>query len=257
MWMNHPPIPHSDYEALSEVYRNTLSEATQSGINNLENVSSAISMAKSIATGHVEELFQGLADFARDRSLKNGFKLSQDAWLKYRYLYGTTKMDAEAAVDALLDDKFSTVTDSNVYRGNIAISDGSLRIKLRVHETMDLATRIHNDFKQGGLWPDLYDLWDMVPFSFVVDWFVPDFSDRLEDMSQRYLSEMYIIDELEVTYNRTWSFEDNGITYKCKSYDRSFEFEPPQFEFYEEVHKPRGATVVKRWIDSAALFLSI
>lgn len=266
MWNNHPPIPQTDYTALSELYRNTLDEATQPGINNITNIPELVGMAKDIYTGHVEKLFQSFADFFKPHTYgvseflfahhwQDYLSVGQDAWLMYRYFYSTTKMDAEAAVDALLNDKLRTITDSDVFRGRIGISDGSISMKLRCHESMDLSVRLHNDFRQAGLWPDAYTIWDAIPGSFIVDWIVPDFSNNLEDLSQKYLTDMYVIDELELAYTHEWEFDWDGFTYHCKSFSRTFEFEPPQFEFYEETKHASRTTVTARAIDAAAIFL--
>jgi hypothetical protein len=255
MWDNHPPYAGNDYAALSECFRETMAKVSSSQMNNLQNLKEIAGLISAIKQGHIEDLYSSLADFCREKNIKNAIHTSQDAWLKYRYLYGTTKMDAEAMVDYLLEEKFKPVDDSRVIRGSIGISDGTLRLKMRLHESMDLATRIRHEFKSAGLFPDAYTLWDAVPFSFVVDWFAPDFSNELEDLSQKYLSSMYEVDELLVTHDCAWSFDYKDFTWNCKSYTREFLDEPPQFEFYQEEKTPSGVTVTKRWIDGFALFV--
>jgi hypothetical protein len=255
MWNYHPPIPVTDYEALSECYRNTVAKATTSGMNNIANIMEVADVIHDIKKGNITGLFESLENFCKKKNISNAVKVGQEGWLKYRYLYGTTKADTEAAVDYFLDEKWKTLTDRQVLRGVQSISDGQLRIKMRLRESADLSLQLRTDLKSVGLFPDLYTLWDLVPYSFVVDWFVPSFSEELEDLSQAYLSAAYDVKEILVSRKRSWDIQYAGFTYHAYSYERMFQLEPPQFEFYEETSTPKGVTVVKRILDGFSLFI--
>jgi hypothetical protein len=255
MWQMHPEIPVTDYEAYSECYRNAVANVTQSGMNNIANIMEVADVVHDIKKGNITGLFESLKQFCDKKNISNAVKVGQDGWLKYRYLYGTTKADAEAAVDYFLDEKWKSLTDRQVVRGRIGLSDGELRLKMRLRESADLSLQLRTDLKSVGLFPDLYTLWDLVPYSFVVDWFVPSFSEELEDLSQAYLSAAYDVKELLVTRKRSWDIQYAGFDYHAYSYERVFDEEPPQFEFYEETSTPKGKTVVKRIIDGFALFI--
>jgi hypothetical protein len=257
MWSMHPPIPVTDHEAYSECYRNAVSNITWSGMNNIANVLEVGQTLIDLKRGNITSLFESLKDLIDDpKSWNRAVKFSQDAWLKYRYVYGTTKADADAAVDYFLDEKWKSLTDRQVVRGQIELSDGTMRLKMRLRESADLSLNIWNDFKSVGMFPDLYTIWDLVPYSFVVDWFVPSFSNELEDLSQRYLGAAYDVLELEVTRKREWDIRFAGFTYHAKSYSRLFDSEPPQFEFYEESTHASKKTVIKRVIDGFSLFIN-
>jgi hypothetical protein len=286
-WMleNKPKPTTSDHGALSECFRNTVTEYTSTGMNNIANISETIGMIRDIRSGHIDKLFSGLAEWAKDAKsirkaglafvdgkwvykgsilrdtsrLTSSFlrKVVPDMWLKYRYLYNTTKMDAEAAVDYALKRKYIALDGNQVLRGRIGISTGTINLKMRLTQKHDLAMSIQNMLGSQGLFPDSHTLWDLVPFSFVADWFSPGGSDALEDWDQRYLSEFYSVDEMLVTTKEEWTIEDFGHSYTCYRYERSFLDEPPQFEVYQEPKHSRSKSVItKRIADGASLIIN-
>lgn len=284
---NKPRQPVTDYEALSECFRNTVTKYTTVSSNNLANAVEFIALAKDIYTGNISSLFSSFAEYFQERTYKvkvrdpktgvvktvtstvpklmNEYgshfvrKVLPEVWLKYRYLYNTTKSDAEDTVDYLLKEKYSNLYEHNnkVLRGNIDISLGTLRLKMRLTQKKTLAENITHMFDSVGLMPNLHNLWDMVPFSFVVDWFVPSFSNTLEDIDQAYLSELYRADELLVTVDEQWDINYAGFVYHVHYYRRYFIDECPQFEIYEGSDHTKGKTICKRVVDGISLIFSI
>jgi hypothetical protein len=282
-----PHQPATDYEALSECFRNTVSKYTTTSSNNLCNAIEFLQLAKDIYTGNATSLFSSFADYFRDKTYKvkirdpkTGYikrikttvpkllkergshfvrKVLPEVWLKYRYLYNTTKSDAEETVDYILKEKYSRLYEHNnkVMRGQIGISLGTLRLKMRLVQKKTLAENIIHMFDSAGFMPDLHTMWDMVPFSFVVDWFVPQFGNELEDIDQAYLSELHNVDELLVTVDERWEINYAGFNYRVHYYRRYFMDECPQFEIYEGVEHTKGRTVCKRVVDGISLIFSI
>jgi hypothetical protein len=144
-----------------------------------------------------------------------------------------------------------------VFRGHIDISLGTLRLKMRLVQKKTLAENITHMFDSVGFMPNLHNLWDMVPFSFVVDWIVPSFSNTLEDIDQAYLSELYRVDELLVTTDERWDINYAGFVYHVHDYRRYFMDECPQFEIYEGSDHTKGKTICKRVVDGISLIFSI
>lgn len=101
---------------------------------------------------------------------------------------------------------------------------------------------------------DAYNVWDMIPLSFVADWFLP-IGDFLEDFSQNWVADSAIFDIATVTTSWKWShtIRDASGDYEISYYSRSVTSEPPEFESYSE--DPSTKTVLKRVVDAAALIV--
>jgi hypothetical protein len=256
-------------------------------MNNIANIAEIISLAKAIYSGDVSSLFSSFKEWADNLTVSadqyaklkkygvtdNVPKVSQlikkygssfvrkvlpDIWLKYRYMYNTTKADAEAAVDYAIKKKFSYLQGDEVLRGNIGISLGTLSLKMRLENTMDIGRNVKKSIQDAGLFPDLVTLWDLVPFSFVVDWISPEFESALEDLSQREWSETYKVKELLVTHDEEWIMRYAGFDYHFSHYQRELLSECPQFEIYEDPDPhTKGKTIVKRIVDGVSLIFSI
>jgi len=110
-------------------------------------------------------------------------KSLQSAWLSYRYQYQTTKMDADQAIKFV-----KRYTDNNGLPQGMSCH-GQHRILYRYKDKevpvtcrcrADLMSKeltsfhkIWNALYTYGLQPNFYVIWDMIPYSFVVDWFIP------------------------------------------------------------------------------------
>lgn len=60
------------------------------------------------------------------------------------------------------------------------------------------------------LWPTLGNSWDLIPFSFVVDWFV-DVESILERIDRQNLMLMHTVLSVIQTEKRIYMFDDIGI----------------------------------------------
>jgi hypothetical protein len=262
--------------ALSELIRNTIADYTRLDSNNYANVLDAANLVKDFATGKVLDLLSdtkelasgiketfGPAFWSAPKKTKKNFlrSLGRDSssylgslWLKYRYEYNTTKSDIE---DFIQKTRSGAVTDSvnasRVMRGSIAIPCGTLRIKMRIHPNPWAGfDRMLINADRRGLLPGLYNLWDLVPFSFVGDWFAP-VGDYLNDIDQSLYFRYYKVDELlvstkeEVTIDQPWGQTD------YLWYTRQLLTEFPQWEVYHDDSGPSHRTVTYRLLDALSL----
>jgi hypothetical protein len=113
-----------------------------------------------------------------------------DSWLQYRYAYGTTTMDFQEALNFVQRKRDLTkVHEFSIYGSSgmrVEGRDVTMRCRIPVINHMDSAA--HNMWDTlyvYGLQPDLYILWDMIPYSFIVDWALPigDFAAAIDTMN--------------------------------------------------------------------------
>lgn len=110
-------------------------------------------------------------------------KSLQSAWLSYRYQYQTTKMDADQAIKFV-----KRFTDLNGLPQGMSChgehrilykykdQDVSVTCRCRADLLSKELTSFHEIWRAlytYGLQPNFYVIWDMIPYSFVVDWFIP------------------------------------------------------------------------------------
>lgn len=136
--------------------------------NSISNILELVSFIKGIVVDHRIEIPKRL----------------QDAWLSYRYVYNTTKMDVEQAISFVkrhidLGDFAHEISCYGVSSYDVKVSDNEVvpvtcRCRIKVKEkNVDLLDKIWRGLSQYGLAPDFYLIWDTIPFSFVVDWLIP------------------------------------------------------------------------------------
>lgn len=115
-------------------------------------------------------------------------------WLGYRYAYSTTVQDCNQAlryVKKQLNEQLQGYEKPLRSYGQkhftAATGEDCLvrcRIEYRPRTLTDFATRMRDVWK-AGLEPNLYVLWDIIPFSFIADWFVP-IGDMAEVLSNKW-----------------------------------------------------------------------
>lgn len=104
-------------------------------------------------------------------------------WLSYRYQYQTTKLDAEEAIQFVhrhmdLGDwtslhNYGMATESIVIDNSepvTVVCRCCLDISPKELDTLGKAWRALYTY---GLTPSFYVVWDMIPYSFIVDWLIP------------------------------------------------------------------------------------
>jgi hypothetical protein len=96
-------------------------------------------------------------------------KLAGSSWLAYRYQYNTTVSDLEELEGAIERfDNLSRLAGSITSYGTASDSTGSYHCALVVNSKSVLDRPL---MKKMNLRPTLANAWDMIPYSFIVDWF--------------------------------------------------------------------------------------
>jgi hypothetical protein len=185
--------------------------------------------------------------------------LSQ-AWLSYRYQYKTTKGDIETAIAFMRRhaQKYLRSTGLKVY-GAHTIDYGGVKVLCRCtlvikERELSYVNKIWSALDRYGLKPDFYIVWDMIPYSFIVDWFIP-VGGILEtwDANKRYSSENYEFSD--IIYSISYE-SDASSGLRWKTYRRWIEKATPQLDGYYQLE---DAGISKAWnyrlLDAASLTL--
>lgn len=116
-----------------------------------------------------------------------------------------------------------------------------------------------NTLDSWGFYPDRQAVWELVPFSFIVDWFV-NVQDNLARRDAEYWREYYNVHACILTYKleTNWSYQNRNSTSlvggsaHISLYNRSVERELPCPVVDWDVHLPSG---VHQWVTGAALVI--
>lgn len=225
--------------SLPGVYRNLAGQAYYNGAQNLPK-----SMVNSVAS--VLEAAESVAALAKGDFSSLLPSDVKSAWLQYRYQYTTTKADIGEYAD--LTERLVQLAAMPEIR-----SDGSARsggISCHCRFSIDPTQMIPSNTKR---WLNTYgfrlsalNIWDMIPYSFVVDWF------------------LNVGPFLEVCEEENWAYSldvfDDWTSFSTLQPHQSTYFRVPghfraKCPFLDYTSRgPSGKTIVKRVLDSIALF---
>lgn len=134
--------------------------------NSFANVKELASLFTSLITG-------GWKDAIRHAANKKLRRRIADNWLSYRYAYNTTKADLEeltALATRLANLPAGQVRFSQTYTAPNGVS---FRLSCDLPASAFIPTSIVEASKTFNLRLTGYNVWDMIPFSFIVDWLIP------------------------------------------------------------------------------------
>lgn len=142
--------------------------------NNIANAMELVKVVKAL-----RDPVRALEDLL-STAVKKG--IPKDLWLKYRYVYTTTKMDVTE-----MSQKSKSLT-GGVQRlrssASSALSELHLRVDCKPYTGyVDPFSALFQNLERYGLQPSLYNAWDLIPFSFIADWFLP-IGEELEKLDQ-------------------------------------------------------------------------
>jgi hypothetical protein len=200
--------------AKQAAYLDALDHIPQLNENSFANILEIVALVKGIVIDHRIEIPNSL----------------QSAWLAYRYQYTTSKLDLQEAVGFVkrsfdvnaLAKGFSCYGSHHfTYDGVPVVAKCRLTVKQKELEYLD---RIITALYKYGLSPSFYVVWDMIPYSFIVDWFIP-----VGDILSGY-------DKTRM-YDRTYDISNIWFSLKYqtsefRSYTRWTEVSLPEFQGY-------------------------
>jgi hypothetical protein len=189
-------------------------------------------------------------------------KSLSDAWLSYRYQFTTTKLDIEEAVKFVRRnaDLGGLERGISCYGTSTHTFENGTTVTCRCEclvlpQIVNTAERLLRTLDTYGLNPDFYVLWDMTPFSFMVDWFVP-VGDMLgvEDANAKFLSgEFYKI--AWVCYSLSYTREFKNAHVKCYTRWRGSVPKSMNSLYWLEPPSAGQKTTVFRILDAASIFI--
>lgn len=227
-------IQHAYYQCLQSVPR--------ANENNVSNIIDAVKFLKSLIVDKRIEFPKHL----------------EDGWLAYRYSYSTTKSDIEAAISyAERHLRVASKPFSCYGEASTTFEDVRLICRCRVDVRNKELSQLDELWKNLDLWglsPRFYVFWDMLPYSFIVDWFLP-IGDVLSVVDARsiYSEERY--DFSRIVYSLSYRRLIDGVPWKF--YSRWVGKNPPQLDglYWLESDPVSDKTVGYRTADAASLII--
>lgn len=200
------------------------------------------------------------------KQLKNGDfsslpKKANDLWLQYRYVFSTSKMDAEEAVRGLMRKELReklAAGGSILVSGQSSYHSDDLEILCRCHMQVRslsslLAEQLLVELDNWGMIPDTYLVWDMIPYSFIIDWFVPIGDALAVGDANRKFEQQYKVDRC--MYSFAYTRKIKGV--EVSNYSRwvSTPEVPLGFTFMADRYDSTSTkTIFKRIVDVWAIF---
>lgn len=224
--------------------------------NNIANIIAIKDLAVSLAhpTRGVKRLVKDLKGCGKHPKSIAGKAAS--GWLSYRYVYCTTMADCAEFARCLSQARPERMT----YRDGMWKKDTFISCKVNFVNPEIASMRSQFDkLSAAGLAPDLYNLWDLVPYSFIVDWFT-DVGDCIERMTMHQRALKYDIRYITIGAQRSSSLVCHSnvgdICIPFHHYERFVTNQLPNFVYSGSNHFASNKTIVKRIIDAISLFVS-
>jgi hypothetical protein len=186
-------------------------------------------------------------------------KSLSSAWLAYRYQFTTSTLDAKQAISFVhryMDlgglDKGITCYGQSYHE--VDGTDVVCRCELNVSpKEVGYLAKIWRALYTYGLQPNFYVIWDSIPYSFIVDWFVPlgDVAGAV-DASRMYTSEYYTFHR--IIYSLAYIRRVDESKIKC--YTRWKGSSPPKLNgmyWFDPEADPSTKTRVYRALDAVSM----
>jgi hypothetical protein len=212
-----------------EAYLDALDHVPLLNENSVSNVVELVGFIKSLVLDHKVEIPKSL----------------NSAWLAYRYTYCTTKADAKQAIDFVhrhVDNDFLRKGFSCYGSASRNLYGVDLVMKCRLsmkQKELSILDNIWTALYRYGLSPSFYMIWDLVPYSFIVDWFIP-----VGDILSGYdKTRMYdrTYDISDIWYSLQYKTGESG---NISAYTRWTASSPPEFQGYYSFEN-KGTTAHK------------
>lgn len=167
-------------------------------------------------------------------------------WLSYRYIYTTTKLDISEIKSGMRAISEINNLTKEEYSVTGRAKDGL--ISVGVTATFKMSSLIPSSYeellRQYGLAPSAADLWDIIPFSFIVDWFA-QLGDILENFGK--FSNTLRYRPTQIWFTAVTEYQGQKTFFRVPGTRLSI---PPKYEFRETSDK----TLAMRITDFIAIF---
>jgi hypothetical protein len=188
-----------------------------------------------------------------------------DAWLWGRYAFSTSVSDLGTAWNYFYDLALQNMgTRSGDYKchgsGKTDRGDVCQCTFIAREKALEGVVKAFEHCYRYGIEPNMYVMWDFVPFSFVVDWFIP-IGDSLNAYTRasHFTPEFW---EFQPHYDGkqfcySISYEEDTFLGPVSVYTRWYESSPPEVQsayFLKQSVKAGNSTLCKRVLDGIALF---
>lgn len=240
----------------SDVEKDIISQFTPCDTNSLANIYEGLSAIKDLAS-NIYNISKGKLPKAKRKSVRQTI---QDGWLGYRYTYCTTLSDYREYCDHL-DEAIETFNGqyrkSTHSSKSFSLSNG---VRMTATMTVNATPRIPNGFSEAwlqlssfGLAPNLTNIWDVIPFSFMIDWFtsIGDTCSTIDaycNLNQLQLKIDYVISSIHCTYH------DMEYDLDISWYERTPSLSLPLLTV-ESTYDPSTKTWIKRAADATSIFV--
>lgn len=228
--------------ALSRVYTAACSSLPRTSMNNIANVLDIVSMLKNFVGGHLD----------LPRGLRGLTDLVSSGWMGYRYAYGTTKMDIEDGVT--LVNRLRDIAKADEVRSNAAESftydNTTYTVRCSVTFGSSQLQEVQSFAERWGIALSAYNIWDMIPYSFIVDWFLD-----IGGLIEYYEGYNYA---LRLTPVECWFSISKVVKYsdsESETYFYRFPGRPPDVIPVYTSYTPGSATLIRRGLDVIAMLL--
>jgi len=151
-------LPGSWAQGLETAYIQACKALPDATVNMGANILEAASLLASLFSG---DIFAEIPKSARQ------------AWLAYRYQYKTTQLDVREIKSVISRlDQLISVNDVRTY-GSYVRGDVRYQVGFSIDSSQILPNDVSETLHKFGLELNALNVWDIIPYSFVVDWFIP------------------------------------------------------------------------------------
>jgi hypothetical protein len=185
-------------------------------------------------------------------------KVLADCWLTYRYSYQTTKADCTEYYRLLSE--LGQGRPSHLTHARETVDEfNSVSFSAEYTDTGAMIQRDAEKYlRQVGLYPTASNVWDLLPFSFIVDWFTP-IGEWCEFFDTKYLQDTSYFGISDPMICNRWTddivFDNYQI--QCQVYHRYF-IEPDNIKMSWLDEGPTSAkTITMRTLDAASLAIKM
>lgn len=181
------------------------------------------------------------------------FKSAKDVrniWLSYRYVIKTTELDIDDVklLAQRLNDLRSSLSPIKI-RGTYRKEDMLFRCKASFHYSDEFIRHLESIPYRMGMELTAAKLWDIIPYSFIADWFigVADLLDYLETMGDAFEISASVRD---IWYSVETSYNDQTVYFRIAGDDGHPLISSPKLVTKDASTK----TVLMRVTDTLAIF---